>query len=151
MTANLQTSQKSLYETDYVLWVETNLERLKAQDYNRVDWDNLYEEIEDMSRRERQSLESNLIIILLDLLKWQYQPEYRSGSWKGSIREHRRRVNKALKDSPSLKTYFQDILAECYANSREQAADETSLPLNSFPVNCLYTPEEILDSNFLPQ
>ncbi|MCP2730478.1 DUF29 family protein [Limnofasciculus baicalensis] len=45
MTANLQTTQKSLYETDYVLWVKTNLARLKAQDYSRVDWDNLYEEI----------------------------------------------------------------------------------------------------------
>lgn len=151
MTTNLQITQKSLYETDYVLWVETNLARLKAQDYSSVDWDNLYEEIDDMSRRERQSLESNLIVIVLHLLKWQYQPEYRSGSWKGSIREHRRRVNKALQDSPSLKSYYQDILAECYANAREQAADESGLPLNSFPVNCLYTPEEILDSNFLPE
>ena len=45
-----------------------------------VDWANLIEEIEEMSRRERKSLKSNLVVILLHLLKWQYQPEARSGS-----------------------------------------------------------------------
>jgi hypothetical protein len=43
-----------------------------------------------MGRSERRSLESNLIVVLLHLLKWQYQPEKRSGSWEGSIIEHRR-------------------------------------------------------------
>jgi Domain of unknown function DUF29 len=93
VTTELQASQKSLYDTDFVGWVETTVEQLRNQDYANVDWQNLIEEIEDMSKRERKSLKSNLIIILLHLLKWQYQPELRSGSWKGSIREHRRRIN----------------------------------------------------------
>ena len=151
MTIRLQASQKSLYETDFVRWVETTLEQLRAQDYANVDWTNLLEEIEDMSKRERKSLKSNLVVILLHLLKWQYQPEFRSGSWRGSIREHRRRINDDLKDSPSLQPYLQQIFVECYMNAREQAADETGLSLETFPVDCLFTSEQSLDSSFLPE
>jgi hypothetical protein len=150
MAAELQSSQKSLYEVDFVRWVETTAEQLRQQNYAAVDWANLIEEIEDMSRRERKSLKSNLVVILLHLLKWQYQPEGRSGSWRGSIREHRRRVNDDLKDSPSLIPYLQEVFAECYANARAQAADETDLPLDIFPLSCPYTPEQFLDSEYLP-
>lgn len=146
-----QTSQKSLYETDFVGWVETTVEQLQAQNYRDVDWENLIEEIADMSRRERKRLKSNLIVILLHLLKWHYQPEHRSGSWKGSIREHRRRINDDLKDSPSLVPYLHDIFVECYANAREQAADETGLPLEAFPLPCPYTTDESLDFDYLPK
>ncbi|NJL40994.1 MAG: DUF29 domain-containing protein [Leptolyngbyaceae cyanobacterium RM2_2_4] len=146
-----QTNSKSLYQTDFVRWVETTVEQLRSQNYAAVDWENLIEEIEDMSRRERKSLKSNLIVILLHLLKWQYQPEAQSGSWRGSIREHRRRVNDDLKDSPSLIPYLQEVFAECYAYAREQAADEIGLPLETFPVECPYPAEQALNSEFLPK
>lgn len=151
METELQTNQKSLYETDFVHWVENTVEQLRSQNYASVDWANLIEEIEDMSRREKKSLKSNLIVVLLHLLKWQYQPELRSGSWRGSIREHRRRINDDLKDSPSLISYLQEIFAECYANAREQTADETDLPMENFPLDCPYTWESSLDTNFLPE
>jgi hypothetical protein len=150
MSTDVPTSHKNLYKADFVRWIETTAAQLRAQKYDRVDWANLIEEIEDMSRRERKSLKSNMVVILLHLLKWQYQPEYRTGSWRGSIREHRRRVNDDLKDSPSLVPYLEDIFAECHTNARLQAADETSLPLETFPLNCPYTPEQALNSEYLP-
>lgn len=145
MATQLPARQKSLYETDFVRWVETTVAQLRAQNYSSVDWANLIEEIEDMSRSERKSMKSNLIVILLHLLKWQYEPEYRSGSWRGSIREHRRRIQEDLKDSPSLKPYLQEIFAECYENARALSADETGLPLSTFPPDCHYTCEQSLD------
>ncbi len=86
---------QTLYETDYLQWIETTIRKLRSQDYAGVDWENLIEEIEDMGRSEQRRLESNLIVVLLHLLKWQYQFECRSGSWAGSIVEHRRRIKKA--------------------------------------------------------
>lgn len=150
MSTELQPSQKSLYETDFLHWVETIVEQLRSQNYACVDWTNLIEEIEEMSRRERKSLKSNLVVILLHLLKWQYQPECRTGSWRGRIREHRRRIKDDLQDSPSLLPYLQEVFAECYANAREQAADETGLPLETFPLDCPYEPEQALNSQYLP-
>lgn len=151
MNINLEANRHSLYETDYLQWIETTVEKLREQDYSNIDWENLIEEFEDMGRSERRSLESNLVVILLHLLKWQYQPERRSGSWKGSIAEHRRRIRKALKDSPSLKPYLEEIFAECYLDAIEQASAETGLPEATFPQLCPYTSTEALDSNFMPE
>lgn len=109
-------------------WIETTGENLRDRSYDYIDWENLIDEIEDMGRSERRSLESNLVGILIHLLKWQYQPEFRSGSWKGSIVEHRRRIRKALKDFPSLKPYLKEILADCYLDALEQASAEIELP-----------------------
>ena len=121
------------YEADYVAWIEATVARLRDRDYDAVDWANLIEEIEDMGKRERRSLESNLIVLLLHLLKWQFQPERRSGSWQGSIVEHRRRILRSLKDSPSLKPYPEEIFADCYQAAVEQASAETQLPEATFP------------------
>lgn len=144
------TSQKQLYETDFVQWIETTAQQLRDQNYAAVDWANLIDEIEDMSRRERKALKSNLIVVLLHLLKWQFQPEQRSGSWRSSLREHRRRINDDLNDSPSLVPYVQTVFAECYLNAREQAADETGLSLQTLPESCPYTIEQIIDPAYLP-
>jgi hypothetical protein len=149
MAIETPTSPISLYNTDFAQWIEVTVKQLRNQNYTAVDWANLIEEIEDMSRRERKALKSNLIVVLLHLLKWQFQPNQRSGSWRSSIREHRRRINDDLKDSPSLVPYLQEVFAECYTNAREQAADETGLPLTTFPETCPYTIEQVLNFDFL--
>ncbi len=151
MATEVETNQQSLYETDYLKWIETTVHKLQVRDYSNIDWKNLIEEIGDMGRSERRSLESNLIVILIHLLKWQYQPELRSGSWKGSIVEHRRRIRKALKESPSLKPYLEEVFAECYADAVEEATAQTGLSVEIFPQVCPYTSLEVLDSNFLPE
>ncbi|HBL12404.1 MAG TPA: DUF29 domain-containing protein [Cyanobacteria bacterium UBA11162] len=151
MATEVETNQQSLYETDYLKWIETTVHKLQVRDYSNIDWENLIEEIGDMGRSERRSLESNLIVILIHLLKWQYQPELRSGSWKGSIVEHRRRIRKALKESPSLKPYLEEVFAECYADAVEEATAQTGLSVEIFPQVCPYTSLEVLDSNFLPE
>lgn len=148
MTTELEPN-RHLYETDYLKWIETTVEKLQVQDYSNIDWKNLIEEIEDMGWSKRRSLKSNLIVVLTHLLKWQYQPNFRSGSWS-SIVEHRRRSREALKDSPSLKPYFEEVFAECYSNAVEQASAETGLSVEIFPQLCPYTSAEVLDSNFLP-
>jgi hypothetical protein len=151
MTTELEANRQSLYETDYLKWIDTTIEKLRLQDYSNIDWENLIEEIEDMGRSERKSLKSNLIVVLTHLLKWQYQPEFRSGSWKGSILEHRRCIREALSDSPSLKPYLEEVFAGCYLDAAEQASAETGLAVETFPQECPYTSAEVLNSNFLSE
>jgi hypothetical protein len=43
-------ARKSLYESDYLLWVQETIAKLKARDFDRVDFENLIEEIEDLGR-----------------------------------------------------------------------------------------------------
>ena len=79
-----------------------------------------------------------------------YQPEKRSKSWKAIIREHRQRIKRLFKDSPSLKNYCREILTESYQDARKLAADETCLAVDTFPVELPFTVEEILDAEYLP-
>ncbi|MBW4421747.1 MAG: DUF29 domain-containing protein [Myxacorys californica WJT36-NPBG1] len=148
MNINLQTN---LYETDYLKWIETTAKNLKDRDYTSIDWDNLIEEVEDTGRSERRGFESNLTILLIHLLKWHYQSEKRSTSWQSSIAEHRRRIRKVLKDSPSLQSFLEEIIPESYTDAIEQAAIQTSLSPETFPLTCPYSTIEILDSSFLPE
>ena len=99
----------NLYDKDYYLWLEETIQLLQEGRLTDLDIFNLIEEIKDMGRSEKNALESNLIVLLMHLLKWKYQPEEQSGSWRGSIREHRRRILKAFKNSPSLKSYFEVV------------------------------------------
>lgn len=145
----LTTDCQTLYETDYLHWLEITLEKLRNTDYESVDWQNLIEEFEDMGRSECRSLETNLIIVLLHLLKWQYQPECKSGSWESSIIEHRRRIRKALQEFPSLNPYLEKIFDECYSEAVKQAKAETGLATETFPSQCPYQLAELIDDRFL--
>ena len=140
----------SLYERDFALWLQETAESLKQQKLAEVDWHNLIEEIESMGRSERQALQSNLQIVLMHLLKYKYQPQKRSNSWRFTLIEHRDRINVALEDSPSLQPYLGEIFEKCYTKARKKAAVETGLKINIFPVQCPFTIDQALDLEYLP-
>jgi Domain of unknown function DUF29 len=140
----------TLYEQDYYLWLETTAKLLREKQLSALDIANLLEEIEDMGRSEKRAVYNNLKILLLHLLKYKYQSEKRSNSWRATIVEHRQRLKKAFKESPSLQPYFTEILNECYQDARELAAAETELAIEGFPVDSPFTAEETLNSDYLP-
>lgn len=139
-------ASSTTYDQDYQLWLQETLEKLRLGHYEAVDWKNLIDEIESMGKRDRQRLKSNLVILLMHLLKWDFQPERRSGSWDSTIIEHRRRIIDDLADSPSLKPYLDTILASAYDTVRQRAKAETGLPLQHFPAECPYSIDILLDS-----
>jgi hypothetical protein len=141
----------NLYECDFNLWVEATAQLLRDRKLAELDVVNLIEEVESMGNSDKQSLESNLVVILLHLLKWQYQPNKRTRSWENSIAEHRRRIKQIFHHSPSLKRYFHEVFAECYLDARKQAKIQTRLPLEHFPEICLFTSDQVLDEDFLPE
>ena len=138
---------KTLYETDFNLWLEETVLLIKEGKLDRLDIENLLEEIEGMSRREKDAVESNLIRVLQHLLKWKYQPQKRSPSWAYTIIEHSRRLNKAFKNSPSLHRHFNDVFDECYDAACQAASVETQLPLVTFPQSCPFSKSDVLDIN----
>jgi hypothetical protein len=141
---------RNLYDQDFNLWLETTVNQLKNRQLDQLDYENLIEEIEAMGKSQKHALESNLIIILMHLLKYQYQPEKRSNSWRYTIREHRRRLLRSLEDSPSLKPYLAERFNNCYDYAMKEAADETGLSRDIFPNENPFSLEETLDFDFLP-
>ena len=141
----------NLYDTDFYQWTQQQAAALASADVRKLDWLNLAEEIESLGKRDRRALGSALDIIVLHLLKVVYQPERTSRRWYSSITEHRRRVRRDLADSPSLRRQVADLITDAYASVRRQTAQETGLPLETFPVECPWTAEQVLDDDFLPE
>lgn len=143
-------SSKTLYDQDFYQWLIVTADLLRTKQFHAVDLENLIEEIEDLGKSQKHALESNLEVVLLHLLKWIYQPDRRSNSWKSSIFEHRKRLRRQLRDSPSLKNYLLEMFDECYAQARKGASFETAIPVVDFPEQSPFTPEQVLDEAYFP-
>jgi hypothetical protein len=146
-----QINVKMLYEQDFNLWLEETVNLLKNRQLHQLDYDNLIEEIESMGKRDKHALEIDLEKILMHLLKWQYQKDKRTNSWRYTIIEHRDRLEVAFRDSPSLKRYFNEVLEKCYQKARKFVSEETGLDIKTFPVDLPFTKEEILNPDYLPK
>lgn len=108
-------TQISLYESDFVMWLEDTVTCLKARDVKNLDWENLIEEIEALGRSEKHELESRLDVLLEHLLKRCYVNSlYDHHGWENTITEQRRQLRRKIKDSPSLKGYFLNVFDDCY-------------------------------------
>lgn len=136
------------YEQDFYLWINKNIELLKQGRFAELDIDILIDELDNMAKRDRRELISRLMILIAHLLKWEFQPEQRSGSWRGSIREQRIKIAQQLEDSPSLKNQIPTSISKAYPNAL--AVDETGFAETTFPTTYPYSIEQLLDSNFYP-
>ena len=153
MVAQLIKNQTNLYDTDYNLWVLDTVEKLENRDLDSLDWDNLIEEVLDLSERKRRNITSllmKLIEHLLILQYWEYEKERNRGHWEREILNFRLQIVEELEDSPSLNNYLNSKFPDCYQKGRKLASKHSQLPLNIFPENPIASLEQILDENWLP-
>jgi hypothetical protein len=141
-----------LYEEDFYAWTVETANLISAGKMNELDTGHLLEEMEGMSARERQQLKNRLAVLIMHLLKWQYQPTMQSRSWKLTITHQRQAITSLLEESPSLKSehLIKPILEKSYKRAVGLALDETGFIHNPFPNKSPYTIEQILDDNFYP-
>jgi hypothetical protein len=147
---NISLIQSEVYKRDFYNWTVVTAEALKNRDWDKVDLTNLVEEVEAIGRSEKTALESNLVIVTMHLLKYLYQPQKRSQSWINSIVEHRRRIDKTLKASPSLKSYIEQVFLGCYREACFDAAAQTGLAETAFPIEPPFNLAEAIDPKFQP-
>jgi Domain of unknown function DUF29 len=140
-----------LYEADTAAWAQTSANLLREHRFDELDIEHLIEELEDMGKSERRALESHLVVLLMHLLKWQYQPGLRTTSWKLSIANARQSIDDTLQDSPSLTPRFAEpeFVERAYSKARRLAAIETSLDISVFPEHCQYGTDQ-LHADWLP-
>jgi hypothetical protein len=140
-----------LYDRDFVQWTEETARQLRVGRTDALDLEHLAEEIEDMGRSQRRELESRSRVLLVHLLKWGWQRDQRSSSWKATVANQRAELRPLLRDSPSLIGHLRESLADVYRDAVEEASLETGLPAAAFPERCPFTPEQLLDRAFLPE
>lgn len=148
------TMSATLYNTDFYIWAQTQANLLRTEELEKLDLPNLIEEIEAMALRDRRELVNRLIILLMHLLKWQYQPA-RSGrsqprSWLNTIVTQRNQIELVLEDSPSLRNEIPAMIVKAYPRACKATVRETNLPASTFPPACPYDIDQILDDDFFP-
>lgn len=139
-----------LYNKDFYAWINGQAALLRQGRLQEIDPEQLAEELEAMGRRERNELVSRLIILIAHLLKWQYQPEHRTSSWRGTIVEQRVQVAREIRLSPSLNAFFAEAIQEAYPDAVHIAAKETGMKTEEFPASCPYVGHQLSDESYWP-
>lgn len=122
-----------LYYTDFHAWCLDQVSLMDSKEVTKIDWENLIEEVKSMGGSERQELENRLTILFIHLLKWKYQPDLRSRSWRLTIKEQRSRILRKLEKCPSLKSYIEEAMIYAYEYALIGVLKETGLPEDMFP------------------
>ncbi len=144
-------TEKSLYEADFYQWAIHNAKLLRQGRFTEIDVENVAEEIEDMGRNNKRELASRLALLIMHLLKWQYQPKRRSRSWKATINIQRKEIERLLKISPSLKYNIEEVAYEEFITAKRMFEDQTGISQNILPKPCPYIFEQLSDYDFWPE
>ncbi|MEB3881859.1 DUF29 domain-containing protein [Lyngbya sp. CCY1209] len=143
-------NDNQLYEDDFYTWSLQQAQLLREKQFDRVDWENVIEEIEALGRSEYRAFVSAIEQLTLHLLKWQYQRDYRSPSWRHSIDKQRIAIERIIEDNPGLQSRLDEAISKGYKYGRKGAIKETFMDAKIFPEVCPYTWEELTDDNFFP-
>jgi hypothetical protein len=97
-----------LYDKDFVIWSKEQAEALRAEaragSNQKLDWENLAEEIESLGKSQLHALKSQVRRIIEHLMKLEYSTAADPrGGWFESISDARSEIELILDDSPSLR------------------------------------------------
>jgi hypothetical protein len=103
-----------------------------------------------VGKSEQRELASRMAVLLVHLLKWTLRPERQGASWRRTITEQRRLIERRLPRTPSLRADMRDPewLADVWSDAVAKAIDEADL--GELPQACPWSRDEILDLDYLP-
>jgi hypothetical protein len=123
------------YARDFYSWLMEQARHVREGRWDALDRDNLAEEIESLGREQFNKLESALRVLMLHMLKWDYQPAKRGRS-------------DVLTDNPGLRPRIDEAVTRAYRRARLRAIKETKLEPKIFPDACPYSWDEIVSRDF---
>ncbi len=135
-------------ERDYIDWLEEQVKNLKAHSFEKLDVENLIEELEALVRSERSAVKSFAYQIILHLLLvdcWKEESQRNKNHWNAEIISFQFQLNDRM--TTNLKNYLERELDKIYAKARKAATAKTGLSGDRFPENCPYTLEKILSED----
>lgn len=144
---------RTLYDADFVEWTRESASLLRAHTFGEADIDHIAEEIEDLGKGCRRSLNSRLTQLLMHLLKLYRQsskPEH-VRLWRTSVLHRRMEIRELIEEAPSLKRELGPALAAHDARALKLAIEETGLDPKEFPAECPWTLDQVLHEEFWPR
>jgi hypothetical protein len=134
---------ETLYQQDETAWLDATAELIRLNRLDALDYPNLAEYLTDMAARDRREVRSRLLSLLMHLLKWEYQPDKRSRSWRTTVLNQRQELA-VLAGQGVLRVHAVEVLSEAYQDAVELAASETKMRREAFPSECPYSFDQLL-------
>ena len=141
----------NLYDDDFYAWSLEQAALLRAGKLSVADIANIAEEIESMGRTEKRELVNRLVVLLLHLLKWQFQPALRGNGWRLAVEEQRYRLADHLGDNSSLKSKLDQAIRDAYRLALIEAEKKTGLARGTFPADCPWSFDQMTSGEFWPE
>ncbi|MGA9380230.1 MAG: DUF29 domain-containing protein [Phormidium sp.] len=141
---------KTLYETDEFEWLQLTIQLLKNRQLESLDLENLIEELEELSRRDKSAVSSllkQIIIHLLLLEYWTNERELNANHWRSEIYGFRDQLDEIL--TKTLRNYLEENLDSIYKRALGLVHQKTGNTVK-FPLECPYSFEKLLDLNWFP-
>ncbi len=149
----------SAYGDDFALWALHQAKLLKDGRFSELDIVNLVDEVQSLGTSQRSELESRLIRLIEHLLKYRHgRNREPSNSWRRTIREQRRRIDRHLRNNPGLRsdlsTVFEDVwqsgVYEALSSFEDYEAARIHLYESEMPEAPDFSVEDALDKDFFP-
>jgi hypothetical protein len=144
------TDLKTLYDIDDSQWLEETVKLLKKRQFEALDLDNLIEELEDLGKEKKNAVASLLEQVIRHLLLLQYwtsEAQYNAIHWQGEIYTFRVQLRRKL--TTNLRNYLKLELNNIYKDALGFVKIKTQ-NADIFPLECPYSLEQLLDSDWLP-
>jgi len=142
-------------EENFSAWLLDQATELRTRKPDGIDWQQVAEELEEVAARIRHALLSDLEIVLLHLLKLQFETSAnewrgRSRNWKLHAAEHRNRVIDILENERALRKKLDEFVGKAYPRARQHVTIETGHSKCHYPDECPWSVAQILDTEFFP-
>ena len=144
------TTKSALHEQDFYAWSQQQVALLRSGQLAQADIENIAGEIETMGNSEKRELVNRLVVLMVHLLKWQFQPALRGNSWRLTIEDQRDQLEDHLYDNPSLKSRVDESITTAYRRATLGAARETGMDRSIFPAACPWQFGQMADNGFWP-
>ena len=88
--------------------------------------------IDALARSEKRALKSQLVRLMLHVLKWKEQPEQRSRSWAATIANAREEIADIQEETPSLnRAVIKQLWDKCFQAAKRAAEGEINQKISA--------------------
>ncbi|MBG0744100.1 MAG: DUF29 domain-containing protein [Cylindrospermopsis raciborskii KL1] len=137
-----------LYDIDENLWLEKTIVLLKEKQFYDLDLQHLVEELEALSKRDKNAVANLLEQIIRHLLLLQYwheESEINRNHWQTEIVGFRNQLERLL--TSNLHNYLHTELGKIYQGAFRYVRQKTRFEV-SFPQDCPYGLEQLLNQSY---
>ncbi|MEA5448970.1 DUF29 domain-containing protein [Leptolyngbya sp. CCNP1308] len=148
-----QVNTPSLYDTDFLLWIENTVACLQARKFENLDLENLIEEIDSLGRSDKRAVSSYLMRLCEHLLKMAFWDSERANcfrGWDSEIANFRAQVQEQLDTSPSLRPWLEKDFLKQYKLGRKLFLKSSGLAADVVPENPFFSLDQALEEDWLP-